>query len=386
MRDLPSGQAVPRRWLAFAILCCANLAAFSMTAFQAMLPIVMAIDGVPEGVTGAALSASVVPVVLVGLLCGRTIARIGAALVLACGYGLALLANLSLDLLPPAPETLFGMRMVHGVALGLVTPAALILGHHMASRLRGFASFAMFTSTIPGAQMIGPPLGDWWLQTVGREGFFGATSSLGGLALLLMCLFIAMEGRVPLPARAGGSYLALLRKPVLRPALLAHVAPALFWGYVLSFLTMMLQERGLGIPAFYQAMTLAVITTRIGVAGQIDTRSPRLILAICLTGMTAAFVSLAFISGVVATIGAGLLFGTTFAIVPPLLTDWIARLADDDERPRTVALGNSIFNGVTFLTAALFALALMAGDVTAVHLAFTLAAGGMGVVLLAGKR
>ena len=78
MRDLPSGQAVPRRWLAFAILCCANLAAFSMTASQALLPIVMAMDGVPESVTGAALSASVVPVFLVGLLCGRIIARIGA--------------------------------------------------------------------------------------------------------------------------------------------------------------------------------------------------------------------------------------------------------------------------------------------------------------------
>jgi MFS family permease len=105
MRDAPSGQA-GRRFerrlrLAFLILCCANLAAFSMTASQALLPIVMARDGVAEAVAGAALSASVVPVVLVGLLCGRYIARIGAALVLACGYGLAIAANLSLTCCRP---------------------------------------------------------------------------------------------------------------------------------------------------------------------------------------------------------------------------------------------------------------------------------------------
>ena len=70
-----------------------------MTASQALLPLVMARDGVAETITGPALSASVVPVVLVGLLCGRYIARIGAALVLVTGYVLAMLANLSLDLL-----------------------------------------------------------------------------------------------------------------------------------------------------------------------------------------------------------------------------------------------------------------------------------------------
>ena len=90
MRDLPSGQAVLRLWFAFAILCIANLAAFSMTASQALLPIIMALDGIPETTTGAALSAAVVPVVLVGLLCGRIIARVGAALVLSSAYALAL--------------------------------------------------------------------------------------------------------------------------------------------------------------------------------------------------------------------------------------------------------------------------------------------------------
>ena len=75
MRDASPGQAGRRLRLAFLILCCANLAAFSMTASQALLPLVMAWDGVSETLTGAALSASVVPVVLVGLLCGRYIAR-----------------------------------------------------------------------------------------------------------------------------------------------------------------------------------------------------------------------------------------------------------------------------------------------------------------------
>ena len=79
--------------------------------------------------------------------------------------------------------------------------------------------------------------------------------------------------------------------------------------------------------------------------------------------MMAAFASLGFISGSPATIGAGLLFGAAFGIVP-LLTFWIAGLADDEERPRVVALGNSLFNGVTFLTAAL-TVALTVGDITA---------------------
>ncbi|MEX0502701.1 MFS transporter [Alphaproteobacteria bacterium LSUCC0719] len=386
MRDLPSGRAVLRLWLAFAILCCANLAAFSMTASQALLPIIMALDGIPETTTGAALSAAVVPVVLVGLLCGRIIARVGAALVLSCGYALALAANLSLDLLPPGPATLFGVRIIHGVALGLITPAALILGHHMASRLRGFTSFAIFTSTIPGAQMIGPPLGDFWLQTFGRTGYFLATSSLGALALLLMLAFVASEGRVPLPARAGGGYMAILRRQIFRPALLANIAPALFWGYVLSFLTMTLQARGLSLPAFYQAMTVAVITSRIVIAGRIDTGAPRRNLMACLVGIMLALMGLNLAEGLPGTLLAGLVFGASFGVVPPLLTFWIAGLADDTERPRVVALGNTIFNGFTFLTAVLFALALTVGDITEAHLAFTLVVGGLGVALLAARR
>lgn len=395
MRDAPSGQA-GRRFerrlrLAFLILCCANLAAFSMTASQALLPIVMARDGVAEAVTGAALSASVVPVVLVGLLCGRYIARIGAALVLACGYGLAIAANLSLDLLPAGPATLFGMRMAHGVALGLITPAALILGHHIATRLRGFASFAIFTSTIPGAQMIGPPLGDWWLQTYGRAGYFLATSSPGALALLLMCVFLLIEGRTTLPdrsgsgpgpGRTGGGYLPILCKPVFRTPLLAHIAPALFWGYVLSFLSVMLQVRGLSLPAFYQAMTVAVIATRIGIAGRINTAAPRKNLTVCIVGIMLALLGLNLVEGLAGALFAGLLFGASFGVVPPLLTFWVAGLADETDRPQAVALGNTIFNGVTFLTAALIAAALPFGGIVTVNLWFAILAGGGGILIL----
>ena len=384
---LGSSTSTKSRYLFF-ILCCANLAAFSMTVSQALLPIVMAQDGVAETVTGAALSSSVAPVVLVGLLCGRFIARVGAALVLACGYWLALLANLSLDLLPPGPATLFGMRMVHGTALGLITPAALILGHHMASRLRGFSSFAIFTSTIPGAQMIGPPLGDWWLQTFGRAGYFFATSSLGALALLLMCVFLLIQGRVPLPERPGGSYMPILRKTAFRTPLLAHIAPALFWGYVLSFLTMMLQARGLSLPAFYQAMTVAVIASRILIAGRINTDSPRRNLMACLVGIMLALLGLNLAEGLPGALLAGLVFGASFGVVPPLLTFWIAGLAGDDERPRAVALGNTIFNGVTFLTAALIALALPFGGITTVNFWFAViaGAGGIAALLFAGSK
>lgn len=358
-----------------------------MTASQALLPLVMARDGVAETITGPALSASVVPVVLVGLLCGRYIARIGAALVLACGYGLAMAANLSLDLLPPGPTTLFGMRIVHGVALGLVTPAALILGHHMASRLRGFASFAIFTSTIPGAQLIGPPLGDWWLQTFGRPGYFLATSSLGVLALLLMGGFLIMQGRTRLPERRGpdhpgGGYLPILRQPVFRTPLAAHIAPALFWGYVLSFLTLMLQARGLSLPAFYQAMTVAVIATRIGIAGRINTAAPRRGLAICLAGITLALLALNMVDSLTGTILAGFLFGASFGVVPPLLTFWVAGLASDDDRPRAVALANTIFNGFTFMTAALIAAALPFGGIVSVNLWFAIIVGASGIIIL----
>jgi predicted MFS family arabinose efflux permease len=387
MRDASPGQAGRRLRLAFLILCCANLAGFSMTASQALLPLVMARDGVAETITGPALSASVVPVVLVGLLCGRYIARIGAALVLVTGYGLAMAANLSLDLLPPGPATLFGMRIVHGVALGLVTPAALILGHHMASRLRGFASFAIFTSTIPGAQLIGPPLGDWWLQTYGRPGYFLATSSLGMLALLLMSGFLIMQGRTRLPERRGpdhpgGGYLPILRQPVFRTPLAAHIAPALFWGYVLSFLTLMLQERGLGLPAFYQAITVAVIATRIGIASRFNTAAPRRGLAICLAGIMLALLALNLVNSLTGTILAGFLFGASFSVVPPLLTFWVAGLASEDDRPRAVALANTIFNGFTFMTAALIALALPFGGIVSVNFWFAIIASASGIIIL----
>ena len=271
MRDASTRQARRRLRLAFLIHCCGNLAGFSMTASKPLLPLVMAWDGVAETITGPALSASVEPVVLIGLLCGRYIARIGAALVLVTGYEMA--ANLSLDLLSPGPATVFGMRMVHGVALGLVIPAALILGHYVAYRLNGFNSFAIFTSTIPGTQMIGPPLGDWWLQTFARAGYFLATASIGGLALNVGGWIF--DHAVPdLPARALPTRPFRRRLPANpAPNGLPHGPGNAYRAHAVLLglcAVLSLQARNLRLPAFYQVMMVAVISTRISIAGGLN--------------------------------------------------------------------------------------------------------------------
>jgi predicted MFS family arabinose efflux permease len=207
------------------------------------------------------------------------------------------------------------------------------------------------------------------------------------LALLLMSGFLIMQGRTRLPERRGpdhpgGGYLPILRQPVFRTPLAAHIAPALFWGYVLSFLTLMLQERGLGLPAFYQAMTVAVIATRIGIASRFNTAAPRRGLAICLAGIMLALLALNLVNSLTGTILAGFLFGASFGVVPPLLTFWVAGLASEDDRPRAVALANTIFNGFTFMTAALIALALPFGGIVSVNFWFAIIAGASGIIIL----
>lgn len=371
--------------IAFLLLCIANLACFSMTSTHALLPIIAEMDGVGTPTAGLAMSASVITVIVLGLVCGKQMARRGAGRPLALGYTLAILANVSLEVLPVTGTTLVAMRLVHGAALGLMTPAALVLGREVASRMGGFSTFALFTTTIPGAQFIGPPVGDLLLRHGGREGYFLMTSAVGFLGLVLFLVFLKMQPdtEVKPGARSATGYRTLARQRKFATPLIANIFPALFWGYVLSYLPLALKSLETSIPIFFQTMTAAIIVSRFTLSKVIKPEHPRANLAVCLTGMTLAFAALTSAGGTAGSLIAAALFGASFGIVPPLLTHWIAGVASDRERAEAVTLGNTVFNFCTFLTAGICAVALKWSDIVSVQLWFSALVGATGVLAIA---
>ena len=344
-----SGFKEPYSLGSFLVLMIATLLVFAMTTSQSMLPVVLGARGFSESVIGYAMSITVVPVLLFGLVCGLFISKHGPLNGIMIGCLLAVCAHISFDLLPQSESSLFFSRFLHGTAMGFILPSIITMAKAMLIGPKQTINFGIFTSAIPGANIIGPPLGDFYFQTFGTERYFIFTAIPGVISIILFWYLHHKYSGVEIKHNVVFGYLKILKHREIFIPLYGMIFPALLWGYILSYVTLALTTKGMIIGAFFAATTMALICGRFIMVKVVSSMAKDHAVLGAILAMSTSLFLIASFNSIWVTIFAGALFGLSYSIVYPILSMWIANDVSVAHKPQAIALTNTMFNTFMYL-------------------------------------
>ena len=374
------GFKEPYSLRSFLILMTATLLIFSMTTSQSLLPVVLGARGFSESLIGYAMSITIVPVLLFGLVCGLFISRHGPLNGIMIGSILAVCAHISFDLLPQREVSLFISRFLHGTAMGFLLPAIITMAKAMLTGPRQTINFGIFTSTIPGASILGPPLGDFYFRTFGARGYFLVTAIPGVISVALFWYLRHKYSRVEIKHNVVFGYFKILKRREIFIPLYGMIFPALLWGYVLSFVSLALDKKGLIIGVFFAATTVALIAGRfIMVKAVSSVPKERAVLGAVLA-MSISLILIASLDGTGITILAGALLGLSYSIVYPILSMWVANDVSEVLKPQAIALANTLFNTFMYVAPLICGYFLAFTDIITFQLYFALVVALLAIV------
>ena len=296
------------------------------------------------------MAITIVPVLLFGLVCGLFISRYGPTNGIIVGCFLAVFAHVSFDLFPQHAFFLFISRFLHGTAMGFLLPSVITMAKAMLTGPRQTVNFGIFTSAIPGASIIGPPLGDYYFRTFGADGFFITTAIPGFIALLVFTLLHRRFSQQEITHNVVFGYFKILNRREILTPLYGMIFPALLWGYVLSFVSLALATKGMLIGAFFAATTTALIFGRFVMVKIVSALPRKHAVLAAILSMSLSLFLVARIDNAAVTIAAAALLGLSYSIVYPILSMWVANDVPANLKPQAIALTNTLFNTFMYLT------------------------------------
>ena len=331
-------------WLsALALLCC-----YSMTTSQALLPVVMSQYGISQASVGYAMSTTGISVLIFGIVSGLFISRFGALAGVVSGTAIMFLAHLSFGLVSPSEWSVTASRFLHGIGAGMGLPAAMAFATSMLRGKNATAYFGIFTSMIAGANLIGPPLGEWYFSSYGAGGYFFVTAIPGAVSLVIFFGLLFRFGSRQMSQKLNIHYFALLKRRDLQLPFIGLLVIGSFWGYVISFIAVAFAEQGLAVSLFFIPMTCGLFFGRfvgLRIARSYSNNAVGLS-AVILTA--AALFTTSTLSGNLVSVFAGAVFGLGYSLAYPTLGMWISNAVNEEMRGQAVALTNTIFNVVMF--------------------------------------
>ncbi|NNJ76196.1 MAG: MFS transporter [Anderseniella sp.] len=331
------------RLRAFALLCC-----FSMTTSQALLPVVMSDYGISQTSVGYAMSTTGISVLIFGVVSGLFISRFGALAGVVSGTAIMLVAHLSFGLVSPSEWSVTVSRFVHGIGAGMGLPAAMAFATVMLQGKNATAYFGIFTSMIAGANLIGPPLGEWYLSTYGADGYFIVTAVPGVVSLVIFIGLLFKFGSTQMSRKSNIHYFSLLKRSDLQLPFIGLLVIGSFWGYVISFISVAFADKGLAVSLFFIPMTCGLFFGRfVGLKLARSYSNHAVALTAVVLTATALFAT-STLSGDVVSVVAGAVFGLGYSLAYPTLSMWISNSVTEEIRGQAVALTNTIFNVVMF--------------------------------------
>lgn len=336
----------------------ATLLCYSMTTSQALLPVVLSADGMSRASVGFAMSATMISVLIFGIVSGLIITRYGSLAGVVLGTVIMLCAHSSIEFLPRVTWAILSARFVHGVGAGIALPATLAFATLMVQGKNETVLFGMFTSAIPGANLIGPPLGEWYFNRFGADGFFLVTALPGLVSLIIFIGLLARLGRQRTDRKVSLHYFALLKRIDLYRSYIGLIVIGSFWGYVISFISVAFTEKHLAVSLFFVPMTLGLFLGRfvgLGLVRSLNHQTTGL-MAIGLTASSLLVTSIlegAFLAGL-----SGIVFGIGYSLAYPTFSMWISSTVTEEMKGQAIALANTIFNFVMFAAPAVCAFGL----------------------------
>ncbi|PCI04099.1 MAG: chloramphenicol resistance protein [Hyphomicrobiales bacterium] len=328
----------------FFIMCIATLLGFSMTTTQSFLPNVMEMKGIPTFITGYAMSSTAILALIFGLLSAPLMSRLGTPLLMFLGMTIMLICHLSLEFVSESYGAIFLSRIIYGLGAGIFYPSALTFVKGMLQGENTVTLFGMYTSTIPGAFLIGPPFAEWYLKNYGSEGYFLASAVPGILSVLLLLGLWIKNRDLREDYKVTARYSEVLSKPTSWLPILCLVLAGSIWGYVISFLPYIATVRQISGSLFIVASTIGLFASRFIVVDRLRRFNDATVCAWAICLMAVSLLVMGWVQSSAAIAICGFIFGLSYAPTYPFISVWILRSFDKKLHHLVIALTNTIFN------------------------------------------
>jgi MFS family permease len=316
-------------------------------AHSALLAIVFARNGYDLHDIGLLLSVFALPVVLSALVSGAVADRFGALQTVRLAMVLLTLGFLSFDVTRGSFAGAMASRVIQGVGQGLFLGSALTYAQGRLSPVRFVYLLGIFSSLMVVSQALGPPLGAYVLGVLGERAMFAvaAIPAIAGLALTFGLR------PLPKPPRSPGLHLFSVWRPHFPEPIWAVFVSGAMSGFTLAYLAAALEARTIPIACFFVASTASLFASRFFALRYVEEIDRRVLIASGLTLMCLGFVGIALAHAVWwPVIAGGILFGTGYSLVYPLLSAWMSEGLEPSRRAGPQALLNTSFNLGLFAT------------------------------------
>jgi MFS family permease len=316
-------------------------------AHSALLAIVFARSGYDLHDIGLLLSIFAVPVVLSALVSGAIADRFGALQTVRLAMVLLTIGFLSFDVTRASFPAAMVSRIVQGLGQGLFLGSALTYAQGRLSPVRFVYLLGIFSSLMVVSQALGPPLGAYVLGAFGERAMFGV-AAIPAIAGLVLTFGLRP---LPRPPQSPGLRLFSVWRPHFPEPIWAVFASGAMSGFTLAYLAAALQARTIPIACFFAAFTVSLFASRFFALRHVEDIDRRILIASGLALMSLGFVAIALAHAVWwPVIAGGMLFGTGYSLVYPLLSAWMSEGLEPSRRAGPQALLNTSFNLGLFAT------------------------------------
>lgn len=315
------------------------------TATLPLLSVLLVRHGMRVETAGYVIAAPLIPLLAATAWSGWALHRLRPLTLVIAGQLITLIAFVALQVSLDSPLGAALCRVGLGIGFGLSLPAMMVYVKNRLVPLKAVYAFGLFSATFTLTQALGPGMAEWYLRRAGDTAFFYVMAGplVAGLLILLVLRTREDAGETKRDTRTRtAGYGTLLADATLQRAWAGALALGLMWGFITSFLSLLLVERGQSPFWYFLSCGVAVLWARIWalrdatVDRSAGTSACALVLAAAATLVLLAPASPWF------TLAAGLLGGAGFGLGFPVLSTWVSARFDPDLRGRPVALFNAL--------------------------------------------
>lgn len=307
--------------------------------YSALLAIVFEQSGHSLQATGWLLSVFAFTAIAGALLSSAFCARIGVLATVRWSIFLTFLSMASFALTREIMALATVSRLVQGVGVGALVPAALVYIQSRVTREKFVVLVTGFSAVIPLAAAIAPPLGEWTLERYGQTALF-VEAAIPAAAGLLLTIGMRDAAR---PKNSGGLNLTGGFEARLYLPYIVILAGGGLYGYSVNYLAASMQERNILLAAFFIPSSLSLIAVRFGGIWFLGKLNPRVLVAASLLSYGIGYIFIAAASGAAMMVTGGLLFGIGNSIMYPVVSAWVGEGVEPDRRAAPQAVSTATF-------------------------------------------
>jgi len=305
-----------------------------------LLAVIFTHEGFDLHSVGLLLSLYVFPVLLTSFSIGVIAGRIG---VLATMRLATVLITIGFASLYFTVDNFYGAlasRIVQGLGQGLFLGSILSYAQSRLSPRRFVYLLSVFSTMAPLSQAFAPPFGAFVLNLWGpRVMFIIATiPALVGLALTFRVRPLART-----VTTHGFDFGKALRRDRIAPLCAAFINGTMF-GFVMAYLSSVLEAKALPLAAFFIASTAAMLASRVLAMRRMETIDRHFLVSGGFVLEAASFIAVALAGESWLVVVAGVLFGLGYSVVYPILSVWMSDGLAPSERVGPQGLLNAIFS------------------------------------------